>query len=293
MILAIISTCIFFDTDPAKSFPLRMATRAVAQTLGKLIEANVKSVKMTGFIAGIVDGMHQDNTPLKDYGVHMTRRLLEGGLGPSEITWSQILPTTGAMVALQGQVFTQIIDYYLSDAGKQYLPDINKTAKTSGAEADERLLRYVMEGIRLNSTFGTSRLATTDTNVDDNGQSVEVKAGDKVFCSLGSANREAGIFPDPETVSLDRPMESYIHYGLGTHACLGADASRTALTAMLRTVGKLDNLRRAPGLAGQLKKIARPGGVYVYMRSDHGSYSPFPTSMKIHWDGDLPAVKRT
>lgn len=47
---------------------------------------------------------------------------------------------------------------------------------------------------------------------------------------------------------------------------------------MLKTVGKLDNLRRAPGPQGELKKIARPGGFYVYMRRDWGGYWPFPTS---------------
>jgi linoleate 10R-lipoxygenase len=79
-------------------------------------------------------------------------------------------------------------------------------------------------------------------------------------------------------VRLDRPMENYIHYGVGPHACLGGDASRVALTAMLKTVGRLDHLRRAPGPSGQLKKIPRPGGFYIYMRADHGSYWPFPTS---------------
>ncbi|KAL9103552.1 MAG: hypothetical protein Q9163_001430 [Psora crenata] len=292
MVLAVIFTCIFFDLDPAKSFPLRMATRAVAQQLGKLIEANVKAVNLTGWVAGIVDRMHQDHTPLKDYGVHMVRRLLESGLGVSEITWSQILPTAGAMVANQAQVFTQLLDYYLSDEGKQYLPDINQTAKTPGPEADERLLHYAMEGIRLNGTFGSYRLCTTDLTVDDGGRPVRVRAGDKVFCSFVGANREAEFFPEPDRVKLDRPLERYIHYGLGPHACLGGEASRTALTAMLRTVGKLDNLRRAPGPSGQLKKIPRPGGFYIYMRADHGSYWPFPTTMKINWDGDLPPATK-
>lgn len=110
---------------------------------------------------------------------------------------------------------------------------------------------------------------------------------------------------------IDRPMERYLHYGLGPHACLGGKASQTALTAMLRVVGKLDNLRRAAGPQGQLKKMARPGGFYTYMRADHGSYFPFPTSelradgrekkidmltahpaMKINWDGDLPKPKK-
>jgi len=104
MVLAIISICIFLDLDPAKSFPLRLAAKAVTQQLGKLVETNVKSVNRTGWISGFVDGMTQHHTPLADYGVHMVRSLLEGGLGTSEVTWSQILPTAGHMVANQAQL---------------------------------------------------------------------------------------------------------------------------------------------------------------------------------------------
>lgn len=291
MVMSVIFTCIYFDLDPAKSFPLRMGTRAVTQQLGKIVEANVKNVNMTGWIAGIVDGMHTiDHSPLKDYGVHMVRKLLESGLGAEEITWSQILPTAGAMVSNQAQVFTQLIDYYLDHP--EHLVEINKLANTPGPEADEKLLHYAMEGIRLNGTFGSYRLATTQMTVDDNGRKVDVKPGDKVFCSFVSANREAEYFPNPDQVDITRPIDRYIHYGLGAHACLGGEASRTGLTAMLRTVGKLKNLRRAPGPQGQLKKIPRPGGFYVYMRADHGSYFPFPTTMKVHWDGDLEPLKK-
>ena len=104
MVLAVIFVCIFFDLDPTKSFALRHATRAVAQQLGKLVEANVQSVSMTGLVAGVVDRFRQNQNPLSDYGVHMVRRLLDSGLGVSEITWSQIMPTAGAMVANQAQV---------------------------------------------------------------------------------------------------------------------------------------------------------------------------------------------
>lgn len=104
MVLAIIFVCIFFDLDPAKSFPLRLAARAVTQQLGKLIESNDKAVNMTGWVATLVDGKRENQSPLKDYGVHMIRRLLESGLGVDEIAWSQILPTATAMVANQAQV---------------------------------------------------------------------------------------------------------------------------------------------------------------------------------------------
>lgn len=158
------------------------------------------------------------------------------------------------------------------------MPEINRIAKTDSAEADDKLLHYAMEGIRLNGTFGSYRESTVETTVNDGGRPVKIKPGDKVFVSFVDANREAEFFPEPHKVRTDRPLESYIHYGLGPHVCLGAAASRVALTAMLKVVGRLDNLRRAPGPSGELKKIPRPGGFYVYMRSDHGSYFPFPTS---------------
>jgi linoleate 10R-lipoxygenase len=295
MVLSVLFVGIFFDLDPVKSFPLRKAARAVTQQLGKLVEMNVQSVSMTGWIAGVIDGLREEENALRDYGVHMIRRLLDSGMGVSEATWSQIVPTAGAMVANQAQVvrvqtrsdaagtahhlqFTQILDYYLTEEGNIHLREINRLAKMDTPEADDKILHYAMEGIRLNGTFGSYRECKVPTTVDDGGRPVRVHPGDKVFVSFVDANREDQFFPDPDQVRIDRPMENYIHYGVGPHACLGGDASRVALTAMLKTVGRLDNLRRAPGPSGQLKKIPRPGGFYIYMRADHGSYWPFPTS---------------
>ena len=68
--------------------------------------------------------------------------------------WSQILPTAGAMVANQAQVFGQIIDFYLGP-GKDHLPEINRLAKLNTPEADEILLHYVLEGIRKSSSITT------------------------------------------------------------------------------------------------------------------------------------------
>jgi linoleate 10R-lipoxygenase len=124
-----------------------------------------------------------------------------------------------------------------------------------------------------------------------------------------SAARDPKVFPNPDEVRLDRPLESYLYYDEGPHTSLGGDASRVALTAMLRVVGRLDNLRRAPGPQGALKKIPHPGGSYVYMKEDHSGYVVYPTSMyppfphvlmfmnnitnystafKVHFDGELP-----
>jgi linoleate 10R-lipoxygenase len=172
------------------------------------------------------------------------------------------------------------------------LPEINRLAKIDTPESDEKLLHYAMEGIRLNGTFGSYRRSNVSATVDDGGRHVDIKPGDKVFVSFVGAARDEKIFPSPNEVRIDRPMESYIHYGIGAHTCLGKEASMVALTAMLRTVGTLENLRRAPGPQGQLKKIQRPGGFYVYMREDQGSYYVFPLTMKVHYDGELPPLKK-
>jgi linoleate 10R-lipoxygenase len=155
---------IFFgDVDPAKTFPLRAAGLPLTQGLGKLVEMNVDIIDKTGMISGLVDPLFEENNALKDYGIHMIRHLLKAGLGVHEtvydlhlpafkylltsLSWSQILPTAGAMVANQAQVFGQIIDFYLGP-GKEHIPEINRLAKLNTDEADEILLHYVMEAIR-------------------------------------------------------------------------------------------------------------------------------------------------
>jgi len=194
------------------------------------------------------------------------------------------------MVANQAQVFAQFMDFYLSDEGKVHLPEINRLAKEDTAEADDKLLHYVMEGIRMNGTFGSYRKATKDITITDNGKPVHFPAGSNAFVSFVKIARDPAHYPSPNEVRLDRPIDSYIFYGIGPHTCLGGAASRIALTAMLKTVGKLDNLRRAPGVQGMLKKIPREveiGPFYVYMDEFWSMYWPFPSTMRVCWDGEV------
>jgi linoleate 10R-lipoxygenase len=104
MMMAVMFTCIFFDLDPATSFPLRQASYELAQQFGQIVEANVKLVSATGFISSVIDGLRNNHSPLADYGIHMIRSLLDSGLGASEVTWSQVVPTSIAMVPNQAQV---------------------------------------------------------------------------------------------------------------------------------------------------------------------------------------------
>ncbi|KAI2887316.1 hypothetical protein CBS63078_10725 [Aspergillus niger] len=288
-ILALVFASIFYDADVGTSFQLNQTARDVTQQLGELTMANVDFVNKAGFIANLVSSLHRHDV-LSEYGEHMIQRLLHSNVPPAEIVWTHLLPTAGGMVANQAQLFSQCLDYYLSDEGSIHLPDIKRLAKENTSEADALLLRYFMEGARLRSSVGLPRLVAKPTVVDDGGSKYTLKPGQSVLCNLVSASMDPRSFPEPEKVKLDRDMSLYAHFGFGPHQCLGMGICKLALTTMLRVVGRLDNLRRAPGSQGQLKKIAGPGGISMYMTADQSSYWPFPSTMKIQWDGDLPSL---
>ncbi|KAL2821930.1 Psi-producing oxygenase A [Aspergillus granulosus] len=286
-IMAVVFASIFYDVDVSKSFELSQAARTVTQELGQLTMANVEKIDKSGLIASLVNRLHRHDV-LSEYGTHMIQRLLESGLEPAEIVWTHILPTAGGMVANQAQLLSQCLDYYLGD-GAAHLPEINRLAKEDTPEADELLTRYFMEGARLRSSVALPRVAAQPTVVEDQGEKITLKAGQAVMCNLVSACKDPSAFPEPDKVKLDRDLSLYAHFGFGAHQCLGVGLCKVGLTAMLKVIGRLDNLRRAPGPQGQLKKLPGPGGITKYMTEDQSGFSPFPTTMKIQWDGPLPA----
>ncbi|PWY87652.1 heme peroxidase [Aspergillus heteromorphus CBS 117.55] len=288
-ILAVVFASIFYDTDVGKSFELNQSARTVTQQLGRLTMANVDFVNNAGFIANLISSLHRHDA-LSDYGIHMIQRLLASHIPPAEIVWTHILPTAGGMVANQAQLFSQCLDYYLSEEGSAHLPDINRLAKANTPEADSLLLRYFMEGARLRASVALPRVVAKPTVVDDGDKKLTFKPGQILVCDLVTASMDPVSFPEPEKVRLDRDMGLYAHFGFGPHQCLGMGMCKLALTTMLRVVGRLDNLRRAPGVQGQLKKLAGPGGLAIYMTADQTSFWPFPSTMKIQWDGDLPPL---
>ncbi|KAJ5720751.1 Psi-producing oxygenase A [Penicillium malachiteum] len=288
-ILALVFTCIFYNVDVANSFKLEQAGRAVAQQLGELVMANVEVIDKSGFIANIVSRIHRHDV-LSDYGVHMIQHLLNSGMPTKDIVWTQIMPSASSMVANQAQLFSQILDFYLEPQNAAHLAEIQRLSKETTPESDELLLRYFMEGARIRSTVALPREVAKPTVVEDNGVNVTLKAGQEIVCNLVAAGQDAKAFPDPETVRLDRDMSKYIHFGSGPHQCLGLELCETALPTMLRVVGQLKNLRRTPGPQGEVKKIPGSFGITIYMDEEQSNYSPFPTTMKIQWDGELPSL---
>lgn len=88
-VLTLIYIAVFLDIDPVKSFPQRLATKTVAEQLGKLIEKNVS---------------HGDAGGLRSYGAGMVKAATKSGLSAADVAWAVVLPTAVAMVPAQGTV---------------------------------------------------------------------------------------------------------------------------------------------------------------------------------------------
>ncbi|ATY62963.1 fatty acid [Cordyceps militaris] len=283
--LTMIYICIFLDYDPVKSFPLRRAAKAASAQLGALIEANVKLGLVFGIKGLYVQSLKKD--VLARYGHQLVRALAKTGLNAHEIAWSQILPTAGAMVPNQAQMFAQSVDWYLSAEGAPYRDELERIAAEESSDAgDALLLGYAMEGVRMAGTFSLYRtVAAPDTITDDQDSPVPVQHGDTVFVSVTPATRDSGL-PHPDKVDPRRPLDAYVQHGLGPELCLGREVAQTALVALFRALFRKKNLRRVPGLQGELKRLVKPDGSHGFMTEDWGTVWPFPTSMKLMWDDE-------
>jgi cytochrome P450 len=100
---------------------------------------------------------------------------------------------------------------------------------------------WVEETLRYDST--SQFIARTVTS-DFTAHGRTVPAGQRIVLLIGSANRDPGVFCDPERYDLDRDTSQLISFGAGRHYCLGANLARleatVALTEFARQVRRYD-----------------------------------------------------
>ncbi|MEU1848525.1 cytochrome P450 [Streptomyces sp. NPDC019990] len=104
------------------------------------------------------------------------------------------------------------------------------------AAAVEEVFRF--ETSVENSTF---RYAKEDVEIRD----TLIPKGALVQISLTSANRDPEMFPDPDTMDVERPnvQATHLAFGLGPHYCIGAPLARLEMQVALTTL-----FQRYPGM---------------------------------------------
>jgi cytochrome P450 len=100
--------------------------------------------------------------------------------------------------------------------------------------AVEELLRYI-------SVIPTAspRTATEDVTL----AGVTIKKGDRVKCSLMSANRDPAGCPEPDRLDITRVPAPHVAFGHGVHHCLGAPLARMEMRMVYQAL-----FQRFPGL---------------------------------------------
>lgn len=115
--------------------------------------------------------------------------------------------------------------------------------------ADDPALRpgAIEEIIRIySSILALGRTATKDTEVA--GQ--KINKGDMVMLSYAAASRDPRIFDNPDTIDIDRKIQTNIAFGYGPHRCIGQHLARLqGLTTLDELLRRLPDLRVEEGLA--------------------------------------------
>ncbi|WP_018348965.1 cytochrome P450 [Longispora albida] len=105
--------------------------------------------------------------------------------------------------------------------------------------AVEELMRFTQLG---SSTASLIRVTTEPVELSG----VTIPAGQAVMPAIGAANRDPGVFTDPDRLDLGRAENPHIGFGAGVHHCLGAQLARMELQEALRgLLTELPDLRVA------------------------------------------------
>ncbi len=100
--------------------------------------------------------------------------------------------------------------------------------------AIEELLRFVCP-----VEMATERYAREDITI----AGTTIPRGELVLAVIGSANRDANYFDNPDTLDVTRENNKHLAFGLGAHYCLGAPLSRLEGQISISTL-----IRRMPNL---------------------------------------------
>jgi biflaviolin synthase len=85
-------------------------------------------------------------------------------------------------------------------------------------QAIDELLRWIPH----RNAVGLSRIAMEDVEI----QGVRIREGDAIYVSYLAANRDADVFPDPETIDFGRSPNPHVSFGFGPHYCPGGMLAR-------------------------------------------------------------------
>jgi cytochrome P450 len=117
--------------------------------------------------------------------------------------------------------------------------------------ATEEFVRWISPVISL------ARTANRDVVVEGS----RIRAGDRLWLMYRSANRDTGVFDDPDHVDLSRFPNRHLGFGSGIHRCLGSHLARLVFQIVIRqSLIRLREYAIDYGRAQRLPDLSRVNG---------------------------------
>ncbi|KAH8900626.1 linoleate diol synthase [Thozetella sp. PMI_491] len=275
-----------FNILPANQWNLQELSLKAAPVLRTVFEAHLKTQK--GWTGHIVDWLAEGSAfEVKPDAERIYRALNATGLPIGDLVgdcMGMVAPVAGNLT----QQASLLIDLYLRPEYKQCKDRIVELAHKDDPDSEKELQGYVFEGMRHAGVVpGLPRVATKDVTFQDGARGpIQIKANQTVLIATSKAAMDPAAFPNPEKIDPHRPLSAYTLLGHGMHFCFGARLVGTALTATMKEVFKLKNIRRASGPRGQFSTVEHEvAGVKLKLYLDANSKeSPIPTTLSIEYE---------
>jgi hypothetical protein len=277
----------FLDIDPAQTLAIKAKAVEATAALAAAVSKACNNIRNGGIVETALSKLHlkKNNLVVPSYGTKMIHRLFDSGMSLDDVIWT-IVPTASAQAPIQTQGSTNVLDFYLQPENATSWAEIQALAASESPDAMEKLRKYALEALRLSpAAAGATRIvAVPNASIEDGTNIITPATGSLIFPSFRAAGLDHSVFPNPQKVQLDRPDDSYFHFGWGGHMCLGRKIAETSLAVQLRAFGRLKNLRRAPGPLGVLKSKMVHNAFNLYMTDDWSDWTPMPATLKLQYD---------
>jgi cytochrome P450 len=205
-----------------KRWSIAVAMLMVAQTPELQQEVRSGLAEMEGYLREVIASRRR--SPREDMVTELCRAEVEG----SVLTDEEILSFLVLLLPAGLETTTYLL-------GNMMMLLSRHPHELERARADrEHGSRIIEEVLRYESPVQTLfRLTTAEVELGG----TRIPAGAMVAILVGSANRDETRFPDADRFLPDRPKETHLAFGHGTHFCLGAQLARMearfALEALL------------------------------------------------------------
>ena len=215
-------------------------------------EFHAASSEMRDYLAGLIAA--QQRQPLDD----LLTRLIEAEVDGERLSAEEVLGFFQLLVVAGQETTSDLIDNAI-------LSLLEHPDQLARLRAEPALLESAIEEVLRYRSPLQWVMRTPRRDVQVRGQTIP--AGSLLLPMIGSANRDAGAFAEPDRFEIARQPNPHVAFGHGLHFCLGAALSRLeariALTDVLTRFRRMELASEEPWPPRQALHVHGPASLPI------------------------------